>query len=287
MDGEETSVPATSPGAPQTGSLWMLFATGLCSMAMEVIWIRQFTVYLGNVVYAFAVILAIYLSATFLGSSAYRKWIRSSAATVFSAVWIPLGLTALLPLLFADPRLPLPEAGESAVLGLAWGAVRAALGIGFFSGAIGFLTPMLVDRRSGAIPRAPARPTRINVLGCILGPLSRRLFHSSLGRRALGIVPACASTIRHRFLQRQIVSRGFRWNDSRGAVAGVSDQRFRIQVSAARRNARSHRHRHCHRRRHEQAPARERRGHDEAHAHHENDGSPAFEFSAKAGEERV
>ncbi len=171
LDREETPVAATASGAPHTGSLWMLFATGLCSMAMEVIWIRQFTVYLGNVVYAFAVILAIYLSATFLGSSAYRKWIHSSAATIFSAVWIPLGLTALLPLLFADPRLPLPEAGENAVLGLAWGTVRAALGIGFFSGAIGFLTPMLVDRRSAGDPARAGAAYSINVLGCILGPL--------------------------------------------------------------------------------------------------------------------
>ena len=176
VDGDETPAPATSPGAPQTGSLWLLFATGLCSMAMEVIWIRQFTVYLGNVVYAFAVILAIYLSATFLGSSAYRKWIGSSAATVFSAVWIPVGLVALFPLLFADPRLPLPEAGESAVLGLAWGAVRAALGIGFFSGAIGFLTPMLVDRRSGGDPARAGAAYSINVLGCILGPLLAGFF---------------------------------------------------------------------------------------------------------------
>jgi spermidine synthase/MFS family permease len=173
---EQTAVPARSFGAPQAGSLWMLFATGLCSMAMEVIWIRQFTVYLGNVVYAFAVILAIYLSATFLGSSAYRKWIHSSAATVFSVVWIPLGLTALLPLLFADPRLPLPEAGESAVLGLAWGAVRAALGIGLFSGAIGFLTPMLVDHRSGGDAARAGAAYSINVLGCILGPLVAGFF---------------------------------------------------------------------------------------------------------------
>jgi spermidine synthase len=176
VDDGETPAAATSPGAPQTGSLWLLFVTGLCSMAMEVIWIRQFTVYLGNVVYAFAVILAIYLSATFLGSSAYRKWIGSSAATVFSAVWIPVGLVALFPLLFADPRLPLPEAGESAVLGLAWGAVRAALGIGFFSGAIGFLTPMLVDRRSGGDPARAGAAYSINVLGCILGPLLAGFF---------------------------------------------------------------------------------------------------------------
>ena len=63
---------------------------------------------------------------------------RSHTGTIFSAVWIPLGLAALLPLLFADPRLPLPEAGESTIAVLARGAVRAALGIGFFSGSIVF-----------------------------------------------------------------------------------------------------------------------------------------------------
>jgi len=171
IDSEQTPLPAVSSDARQASSLWLLFTTGLASMAMEVIWIRQFTVYLGNVVYAFAVILALYLAATFLGSSAYRRWMRSHSAAVFSAVWIPLGLAALLPLLFADPRLPLPEAGESTVLGLAWGAVRAALGIGLFSGSIGFLTPMLVDRRSAGDPDRAGAAYAVNVLGCILGPL--------------------------------------------------------------------------------------------------------------------
>ncbi len=60
-----------------TGILWLLFATGLCSMAMEVIWIREFTVYLGNVVYAFAAILAMYLGATFTGSYIYRSRVQS------------------------------------------------------------------------------------------------------------------------------------------------------------------------------------------------------------------
>jgi spermidine synthase len=121
-------------------------------------------------VYAFAVILAIYLSATFLGSAAYRRWRRSQGATVFSAVWIPLGLAALLPLLFADPRLPIPQT-LSTSLGLALGGVRAVLGIGFFSGSIGFLTPMLVDRRSGGDPGRAGAAYAVNVVGCILGPL--------------------------------------------------------------------------------------------------------------------
>jgi spermidine synthase len=171
VDMEETVVPAASPDARHASALWLLFTTGLASMAMEVIWILQFTVYLGNVVYAFAVILAIYLAATFLGSTAYRKWMRGHSGTIFSVVWIPLGLAALLPLLFADPRLPLPEAGVSTIIDLAWGAVRAVLGIGLFSGSIGFLTPMLVDRRSGGDPNRAGAAYAVNVIGCILGPL--------------------------------------------------------------------------------------------------------------------
>src|SRR5438093_677462 len=58
--------------------LWALFATGLVSMAMEVVWVRLFTPYLGNVVYSFATILALYLAATFLGSRIYRARARSA-----------------------------------------------------------------------------------------------------------------------------------------------------------------------------------------------------------------
>ncbi len=95
--------------AKGTGILWLLFATGLCSMAMEVIWIREFTVYLGNVVYAFAAILATYLGATFTGSWLYRRGVRSQDADRGVIAWVTLGLIALLPLLFADPRFPLPD----------------------------------------------------------------------------------------------------------------------------------------------------------------------------------
>ncbi len=44
---------------PRKTLLVLLLATGLISMGMEVVWIRQFTPYLGNVVYAFALILAV------------------------------------------------------------------------------------------------------------------------------------------------------------------------------------------------------------------------------------
>ncbi len=155
----------------ESGALVLLFTTGLCSMAMEVVWVREYTVYLGNVVYAFATILALYLAATFVGSYVYRRRVRSHETTSLGLAWLPLGLIALLPLLFADPRLPIPEAIESTAQSLAYGAIRAAFGIAGFSGLVGFLTPMLVDRWSGGNPELAGKAYGINVVGSVLGPL--------------------------------------------------------------------------------------------------------------------
>jgi hypothetical protein len=42
-------------------------------MALDVVWVRQFTPYLGTVVYAFAAILGLHLLKTFIGSWLYRR----------------------------------------------------------------------------------------------------------------------------------------------------------------------------------------------------------------------
>ncbi len=84
--------------------------------------------------------------------------------------WVMLGLIALLPLLFADPRLPLPEM-QYTLAGFGYGAIRAGLGVTLFSGMVGFLTPMLVDRWSGGDPDRAGRAYAVNVVGSILGPL--------------------------------------------------------------------------------------------------------------------
>jgi spermidine synthase len=71
-------------GTRQPMLLVWLFLTGLVSMAMELVWVRQFTPFLGSVVYTFAAILAIYLVATSSDRSAIarsrRPGHRSSAA---------------------------------------------------------------------------------------------------------------------------------------------------------------------------------------------------------------
>jgi spermidine synthase len=138
--------------------LVLLFLTGLTSMGMEVVWIRQFTPYLGTVVYAFAAILAGYLVATFTGLEVYRVWSQRTREEG-RWIWILLGLFALLPLAAADPRFH-----QRALF-------RLALGIAPFSAALGFITPMLVDRWSGGDPGRAGKAYAVNVLGCILGPL--------------------------------------------------------------------------------------------------------------------
>ncbi|MBI4464135.1 MAG: hypothetical protein HY647_05470, partial [Acidobacteria bacterium] len=149
---------------PLGSALWLLFLTGVCSMAMEVVWIRQFTAYLGNVVYSFAVILGLYLGATCTGSFLYRRWVRSHHPQESAEAWILLGILALLPLAFADLALPLSVGFPGAI-------VRTAMGVVPFSAVLGFLTPLLVDHFSRGDPDRAGRAYAVNVLGSILGPL--------------------------------------------------------------------------------------------------------------------
>jgi spermidine synthase len=162
---------ATVSADPETGRriLTALFVTGFASMAMEVVWVRQFTPYLGTVVYSFASILAVYLVATFVGSRLYQSWVRSAAAAVASTPGVflfgALGLLGVLPLVAADYRLPIP-------LVMAGGFVRMVAGITPFCAALGFVTPLLVDRWSHGDPRRVGSAYAVNVVGCILGPLA-------------------------------------------------------------------------------------------------------------------
>lgn len=174
--GEAAGSPDLAPKlsyAGHSGSLWLLFTTGLCSMAMEVVWIRQFTRYLGSVVYAFAGILALYLVANYAGSYVYRWWIRKHDAKESRTVWVLMGLAGLLPLLSADPRFPIKFDEFRPIMSgmFLWGTLRAGLGVMPFSALVGFATPMLVDRVSGGNPDSAGRAYAVNVLGSILGPV--------------------------------------------------------------------------------------------------------------------
>ena len=156
---ERSSIPATPKQSAESGRLLLLlFATGYTSMGVEVVWVREFTPYVGTMVYAFAAILAWYLLSNFVGSRVYRIWSRNRPYTI-DTIPALVGLLVLFPLISANPQFQF-----SAVM-------RLALGIVPFSVAMGFITPMLVDRWSGGDPAKAGSAYAMNVVGCILGPL--------------------------------------------------------------------------------------------------------------------
>jgi spermidine synthase len=146
---------------PKREILFFLFATGLISMGLEVIWTRLYTPFIGTEVYAFASILALYLVATFTGSWLYRKVSTLDIIKPnLSTIWSVCGLFAFIALLGADPRLI--QLNKSA---------RVFIGVGFFSCTLGFLTPMLVDTWSKGDGLRAGSAYAMNVVGCIVGPL--------------------------------------------------------------------------------------------------------------------
>ena len=151
-----TPAPAQPANAGGSRVMTLLFLTGFATMGMEVIWIRLYTAFVGPLVYSFALILASYLTATAIGARMYR---RKGASGDSRLAWILLGLLSLVPLITADPRIPMAA------------GLRVVLGVLLVSGVIGFLTPMLVDRWSGGDANRAGKAYAVNVLGCILGPL--------------------------------------------------------------------------------------------------------------------
>lgn len=160
---QDSATGPTLPLASQWSSyrnaiLVLLFLSGLTSMAMEVVWVRQYTPFLGTVVYAFASILWVYLAATLIGSVVYRHWF-SQQADESPYLWIWLAPLALLPLLATIDAAEVPS------------LVRVVAGISPFTGMLGLITPMLVDRFSGGDSKRAGIAYAVNIVGCILGPL--------------------------------------------------------------------------------------------------------------------
>lgn len=189
-----------------------LFSTGLVSMAAEVVWIRQYTPYLGTMVYAFAALLAVYLVATYCGSLFYRALDPLALTRWEGRAWTALPIAAALPLAATDPRLALGADATVAGVFEVGAIVRLLIGIGPFSAVTGFLTPLLVDRGSGGRPRVAGLAYAVNVVGCIVGPLlAGFVLLPRLGERwatLLLTLPLIASAVAVRRAWRTIAAAG-------------------------------------------------------------------------------
>jgi spermidine synthase len=161
-------------GAPRL----ILFTTGFVSMALEMVWMRAFTPVTGTLVYAFAGVLAVYLLATWLGSWLYRRHAAAGSTWRVSSLLAGGALGVLLTVLVGDPRVGPGVAG-------------LLVSIFPFCFAMGYLTPMLIDRRSRGEPAPGGSSYAVNVIGSILGPLvATYLLLPTIGARAAALLLA-------------------------------------------------------------------------------------------------
>ena len=161
--------PALRAGTSDETIKWILFATGFMAMAMEVIWTRAFTPVLKTQVYSFALIVFVYLGATFLGSWMYRRDLRANRQKSKGILLAALAALAFFPVLVDNPKILVAEYW-SPIMNW-WSAVVVLAGIVPFCALLGYLTPSLIDEYAGGNPTQAGRAYAINVLGCILGPL--------------------------------------------------------------------------------------------------------------------
>ncbi len=139
-------------------ALLVLFVTGFISMGLEVVWTRAFTPVLRTTVYAFASILAVYLLATWVGSSGYRRDQARGRSLALEHLLAAVAVSVLIPI------LPVSFV-ES------WQRVGVLLSILPFCVLLGYLTPQLIDRYAAGRPDSAGASYALNLLGCILGPL--------------------------------------------------------------------------------------------------------------------
>jgi spermidine synthase len=156
------------PGSSGRLIQWLLFSTGFAAMAMEVVWIRAFGPVLKTQVYSFALVVATYLGATFLGSLLYRHHLRRASQRPTAELIALLCAAAFLPILANDPRLV--KANWQWDADPASAAVLLA-SICPFCAILGYLTPRLIDEYAAGDPAGAGKAYAVNVLGCILGPL--------------------------------------------------------------------------------------------------------------------
>ncbi len=147
--------------------LSLLFLTGFAALGMEVIWTRAFTPVLGTQVYSFALILFVYLAATFFGSSLYRLDLRRNSVRSVAVLLSIVSVAVFVPIVLNDLRLFITPSEMMAK----WSGAVVLLSICPFCAALGYLTPRLIDSYGLGDPAGAGRAYAVNVLGCVLGPL--------------------------------------------------------------------------------------------------------------------
>jgi spermidine synthase len=174
--------PSPEPAAPPPpGSRRLLaiaFGSGFATLALQLLWTRMFALVLQNSVYSFGSVVAVFLAGLALGAALVASLLKRYPPQ--RVLRVSLLITAVLVL--ATPAVLLllsgglePRAAHGSWLGFAAGTVGLAAAVTLIPiSAAGMTLPCVWElwrERPGAGSRL-GRPTAVNTLGAILGPLA-------------------------------------------------------------------------------------------------------------------
>jgi spermidine synthase len=210
-------------GMPGRQVKWLLFSTGFCSMAMEVVWSRSFTPVLKTQVYSFAAVVFAYLGATFLGSLLYRWELRRNRARTPAVLISLLPIAALLPVIVNDPGVLRMAVDDSIDL---FSIFSLLASIAPLCAILGYLTPMVIDRYAVGRPKAAGKAYAVNVLGCILGPLAASYLLLPHCRERYALVLLTTPFFIFSILQWRLSSSWMRWGSAVAAIIVLGSSLF-------------------------------------------------------------
>lgn len=163
-----------SPGT-RAVVLWIFAASGATALAYEVVWTRQLLFFLGTSVYAFSVMLALYLTGIALGSAFATRRIERSEDPVgaFGLLEVALGLVSVLVLYLLIPSNWVYDSPVRWVryLGAMLAAVALVLPATLLLGAIFPTAARAYAAGRRDVGAAVGRAYAANTLGAIVGSL--------------------------------------------------------------------------------------------------------------------
>lgn len=133
-----------------------LFVSGFAAMGGELLWVKAFMPVVTSSVYAFAVILVIYLLGNIYGNRAYLSK-KPDENPFKKLMFLPFSALLVVPL--------------SSWWFMHHASAFSLLGIVPISYLFGYFTPQMIDLAARRNPEVAARAYIYNFAGCVLGPL--------------------------------------------------------------------------------------------------------------------
>jgi spermidine synthase len=176
-DGAESDAPAEAEYSPRlVRAATVAFAvSGFCALAYEVLWTRILVFFLGSTTYAFATMLAAFLTGIAAGSAFASRWVErvSRPGALLGAAQVAIGISAvvLLPL-FGEIYTVVRVIGVGGRVTVFLVCVLFMLVPTFLMGASFPLTARITAGRSGRVASTLGGVYALNTLGAIAGSLA-------------------------------------------------------------------------------------------------------------------